>query len=359
MNIFKGESSRGKKVSQSDLRTGTTREDKNETRNTELNRVATWNVGTLWKREKLENVKREMQIYEIDLLGLCEIRWLEEGDMWSKQFRIINTAANNGNGGKNKQRSIWTREKKQKGESPDTVPHKAQTDNSQYAVSTPHLRTWNLEKLKQEDTERKLQNKITQKLNHLKVQERETNKSWQNIKEAVETAANQTLGLSRIEKRTPWTKDDTLQMLDERKTYKNSRRYEGKRRYRELRNAKNKECKKGKEVSINKKCEKIENYVQNNKCDQAYKAVKTYFKGSRNKIVGLKDEAGNTIIDNKEIAKTWKNHVQKLYNDTEEPNDIETDNNREVDNTEEVVFNTKRNGILRAKYDRAGKNEET
>ncbi|KAF2897194.1 hypothetical protein ILUMI_08980 [Ignelater luminosus] len=40
-----------------------------------------------------------MQTCEIDLLGLCEIKWPEEGHMWSGEFRIINTAANNGNGG--------------------------------------------------------------------------------------------------------------------------------------------------------------------------------------------------------------------------------------------------------------------
>ncbi|KAF2899393.1 hypothetical protein ILUMI_06782 [Ignelater luminosus] len=94
---LKENQSGGKKVPQSDLRAGTTRKDKNKTRNTKLNTIGTWNVRTLWKRGKLENVKREMQTYEIDLMELSEIRWSKEGDMWSGEFRIINTAGNNGN----------------------------------------------------------------------------------------------------------------------------------------------------------------------------------------------------------------------------------------------------------------------
>ncbi|KAF2890467.1 hypothetical protein ILUMI_15706 [Ignelater luminosus] len=54
---------------------------------------------TQWKRGISENVRWEMKTYEIDVLELCKIRWPEEGDMWSGKFRIINTAANNGNGG--------------------------------------------------------------------------------------------------------------------------------------------------------------------------------------------------------------------------------------------------------------------
>ncbi|KAF2901812.1 hypothetical protein ILUMI_04376 [Ignelater luminosus] len=91
---------------------------------------------------------------------------------------------------------------------------------------------------------------------------------------AVETSANQTLGLSKPERRKPWINDNILQMLDERKTCKNSQRDGGKKWYRELRNAINRDCKKAKEVYLNEKCEEIENYVHNNKYDQAYKVVK-------------------------------------------------------------------------------------
>lgn len=63
-------------------------------------KVGTWNVRTMLKCEKLENVKREMIRNGINILGLSEVRWKEEGDYVSDDIRVIYA------GGKEHQRGV-------------------------------------------------------------------------------------------------------------------------------------------------------------------------------------------------------------------------------------------------------------
>ncbi|KAG8224842.1 hypothetical protein J437_LFUL005445 [Ladona fulva] len=40
------------------------------------------------KKGKLENVKREMERYNISILGLSEVRWEGEGEFESRKYKI-------------------------------------------------------------------------------------------------------------------------------------------------------------------------------------------------------------------------------------------------------------------------------
>src|SRR5277367_1279237 len=52
-------------------------------------RIGTWNVRTMNKSGKLENVKEEMKRSGLNILGISEVRWKEGGDFISDGFRII------------------------------------------------------------------------------------------------------------------------------------------------------------------------------------------------------------------------------------------------------------------------------
>ena len=62
--------------------------------------IGTWNVRTMMRAGKLENIKREMQKWRIDILGLSEVRWKDSGDYWSDGYRVIYS------GGEESQRGV-------------------------------------------------------------------------------------------------------------------------------------------------------------------------------------------------------------------------------------------------------------
>jgi len=62
--------------------------------------IATWNVRSMNEKGKLENIKKEMQRNNINVLGLSEVRWMGSEDRMSGEYRIIHS------GGKEKQRGV-------------------------------------------------------------------------------------------------------------------------------------------------------------------------------------------------------------------------------------------------------------
>ena len=53
--------------------------------------MGTWNVRSLNGVGRLENLKREMRRLNLAIVGISEVRWNEENDFWSEDFRIKNT----------------------------------------------------------------------------------------------------------------------------------------------------------------------------------------------------------------------------------------------------------------------------
>ena len=88
--------SRDKIVPQSDSRAGTASD---RIIKKEVNRIATWNVRSLGVSGKLVNIKTEMKQLNIDILGMSEIKWKDEGDFWSNNYRAIYSQDKNSNTG--------------------------------------------------------------------------------------------------------------------------------------------------------------------------------------------------------------------------------------------------------------------
>lgn len=72
---------------------------RNPCRNETL-KVGTWNIRSMLRAERLENIKREMEKNRLNLLGLTEVRSKETGDIMSDKFRVIHS------GGKESQRGV-------------------------------------------------------------------------------------------------------------------------------------------------------------------------------------------------------------------------------------------------------------
>jgi exonuclease III len=63
-------------------------------------RIATWNVRTMNRPGKLENIIAEMNRYKIDVMGLCETRWQGQDDYECDGIRVISA------GGQASQRGV-------------------------------------------------------------------------------------------------------------------------------------------------------------------------------------------------------------------------------------------------------------
>ena len=59
--------------------------------------VGAWNVRTMRRKGKLQNVKREMKRAQI--LGLSEVRWEGKGDEISGEYRVIHSGGEKGQKG--------------------------------------------------------------------------------------------------------------------------------------------------------------------------------------------------------------------------------------------------------------------
>ena len=62
--------------------------------------IGTWNVRTMQKDGKLENLQEEMKKNNINILGISETHWKGDGDFTNDGFRIIHA------GGKKKARGV-------------------------------------------------------------------------------------------------------------------------------------------------------------------------------------------------------------------------------------------------------------
>ena len=52
-------------------------------------RIGSWNVRTLFQKGKLENVKQEMARLKVNILGICETRWINSDELYSDDFHVL------------------------------------------------------------------------------------------------------------------------------------------------------------------------------------------------------------------------------------------------------------------------------
>jgi hypothetical protein len=92
------------------------------------------------------------------------------------------------------------------------------------------------------------------------------NNKWNKVK-AVQQAVSEILKKEHILTKKHWISDDILELIDERRKYKNSQDDFGKRRYRELKNRNNREAIVAKNTWFEKLCNEVEELFKSNKTE--------------------------------------------------------------------------------------------
>ncbi|KAI5718650.1 hypothetical protein M8J77_024598 [Diaphorina citri] len=169
---------------------------------------------------------------------------------------------------------------------------------------------------------------------------------WNNIKEGILKTADNLLKSEPNTKRKPWISEEVINLINERRNFKNRNDDESKQRYRALRNEIVRKSRRDKETYLNDICEEIDLHLNTNNLDKGYGLVKKFFGDKKNKTSGIKDENGQYLYEEKEIARRWRKYIEQLYGDEEM---CETAIERE----EEVSRENKGESILYEEFEKA------
>ncbi|KAI5728729.1 hypothetical protein M8J77_020289 [Diaphorina citri] len=198
-------------------------------------------------------------------------------------------------------------------------------------------RKYDLSKLNKPEEKRKYQDNVIAKIRNVSNDEipDNVNDKWCVLKKAMNDAANEILGSMKNSPRKQWIDEKVIELIEERRKYKNAIDIEGKIKYKQLRNAVNREAKRAKETWLRALHQEIEQNLKEGKMEKAYGLINKYFKQKKMNGNTIKDENGRLLFDNGQIAKRWKDYIENLYNETEELVDLEEEAENEVDITRE------------------------
>jgi len=177
----------------------------------------------------------------------------------------------------------------------------------------------NLRKLNEPEVREQCQTEITNRFAALENlnDDEDVNRTWENIKEYVQTSAKDSLGLQESKQKKPWFDVECLGFLDQRKRAKmqwiqdpsqsnvdnlNNVRREVRRHFRN----KKKAC-------LRAKIEELETNSKIQNIRDLYKGIRYSKKGYQPRFNIVKDEKGDLVADSHSIVARWRNYFSKLF----------------------------------------------
>ena len=173
---------------------------------------------------------------------------------------------------------------------------------------------FNLRKLNEPEEREQYQIEITNRFAALENldDDEDVNRTWENIKENIQTSAKERLGLDEFKQNKPWFDEECLGFLDQRKRAKiqwiqepsqsnvdnlNKGRPEAGRHFRNK-----------KKAYLRAKIEELEtnNKIQNTRI--FYRGISDFKKGYQPRCNIVKDEKGDLVADSHSIVARWRNY---------------------------------------------------
>ncbi|XP_049779702.1 uncharacterized protein LOC126176585 [Schistocerca cancellata] len=208
-----------------------------------------------------------------------------------------------------------------------------------------NLRRWDLDKLKEPEVVESFRESIREQLTGMG--ERNTvEEEWVALRDEVVKAAEDQVGKKTRANRNPWVTEEILNLIDERRKYKNAVNEAGKKEYKRFKNEIDRKCKTAKQGWLEDKCKDVEAYLTRGKIDTAYRKIKETFGEKRTTRMNIKSSDGNPVLSKEGKAERWKEYIEGLYK-----GNVLEDNIMEME--EDVDENEMGDTILREKFDRA------
>uniref|UniRef100_A0A8D9A7F9 Craniofacial development protein 2 n=2 Tax=Cacopsylla melanoneura TaxID=428564 RepID=A0A8D9A7F9_9HEMI len=192
---------------------------------------------------------------------------------------------------------------------------------------------YDLAKLQENQTRNNYQQAVKEKIKDVKDIPSGMNDKWNIFKNSVKEAAVEALGTLKNVPRKPWINGNIINLIDERRKYKNAKSIEDKVKYKYWKNLVNRECKKAKEKWLSELYMEIGQYLKAGKMEKAYSLINKYFGQKKMKGNVIEDEHGKLLFDDNLITQRWKDYIETLYWDDAELQDLVDEGNDGIEIT--------------------------
>jgi len=180
---------------------------------------------------------------------------------------------------------------------------------------------FNLRKLNEPEVREQYQIEITNRFAALENSgdDEDVNRTWENIKENIQTSAKESLGLDEFnQKKKPCFDEEWLSFLDQRKRAKIQWIEDPSQRnvdnLNKVRREVSRHFRNKKKAYLRAKIEELEtnNKIQN--ITDLYRGISDFKKGYQPRCNIVKDEKGDLFADTHSILARWRNYSSQLFN---------------------------------------------
>ena len=119
---------------------------------------------------------------------------------------------------------------------------------------------------------------------------------WVALRDDIVKAAEDQIGRNTRPSKNPWVTQEILNLIDERRKYKNAANEAGKREYRRLKNEVDRKCKLAKQEWLEDKCKSVEECITRGKIDTNYRKIKQTFGDKKSSCMNIKSSDGKAIV---------------------------------------------------------------
>ena len=133
------------------------------------------------------------------------------------------------------------------------------------------------------------------------------------MRDVIVKAAEDQIGRKTRATKNPWVTQEILNLIDERRKYKNAVNEVGRREYRRLKSEIDRKCKLAKQEWLEEKCKSVEQCITRGKIDTAYRKIKDTFGDKKSSCKHIKSSDGKPVLNKERKAETWKEYIGGLY----------------------------------------------
>ena len=147
--------------------------------------------------------------------------------------------------------------------------------------------------------------------------EEDVNRTWEHIKENIQTSAKESLGLHKLKQNKPWFDEECLGFLERRKRAKlqwiQDPRQSNVDILNNVRREVSRHFRKKKKAYLRNKIEELETNSMIQNIRDLYRGINYFKKGYQPRCNIVKDEKGDLVANSHSIVARWRNYISPSY----------------------------------------------